>query len=126
MKYYVDTETKTCYFGYAGVGVSESIHSIIFREINKLEKPGTVLISSDGTKNGDWEYTENVLQVSFDTINELKTFSSQIEKIEENQGGIFTFKDITFDFTLYSPDSIEVIKHHIKGLLTFMIRPLAC
>jgi hypothetical protein len=119
-------ETKTCIFGYGGIQVSTMMQMIVFKGIKPPMGAGTRILDKEGNKIGDWEYTGSTLTVLFDTMTEIKTVCDLLSEIEKNQGGSFTFKGITFDFTRYEQASMNIVKTGMGKVKIGLTRLMAC
>ena len=122
----VNMKTKTCVFGYGGIHVSVLMQRIECYSIKPPLGAGTKILDKDGNKIGDWEYTGNQLNVLFNTITEFKEMCSLLSEIETNKGGTFTFKGITFDFTKYEQESMNIVKQAMRFVELNFIRLMAC
>ena len=123
---YVNTETRTCVFGYGAIRVVPFLQTIKFQEIKPPQGAGTRILDENGNKIGDWEYTGNQLSIMFSTLTEIKELLELLSEIEKNQGGSFTFKDITFDFTTYHQASMRAVKSSVELVKFDIIRLMAC
>ena len=122
----VDMKSNTCIFGYGGIDVGVIGQTILFKGIKPPQGAGTRIWNNDGTKVGEWEYTGSQISVSFKTIDEIKTVCDCLKTIEENQDGLFKFKDITFDFTEYKQASMNVVKTAMRDARLNMLQIVAC
>ena len=124
---YVDIKTNTCFFGYGGIDIGVIDQTIIFKGIKPPQGAGTRIWNVDCTeKIGDWEYTGSKISVSFKTMDEIKTVCDCLKSVEENQGGSFKIKDVTFDFTKYKQESMNVVKCAIGYAKLNMLQIMAC
>jgi hypothetical protein len=123
---YVNTETKTCIFGYGGIRVKSVMQYIYFYGIRPPVGAGTYILDEEGNKIGDWDYTGSKLNVLFNTAEEVHTVNNLLNEIEENQGGSFTFKGITFDFTTYEQASMNIMKSAMELVTLALMRLIAC
>lgn len=113
---FVDMDSKTCIFGYGAIKISIFGQKILFEGITPVGA-GTAILNQTGPttlKIGKWEFTGSKLHITFDTVSEIRQFCEKLKYIEKSQGGIFTFKGITFDFNTYSQDSIDLVKAAVK------------
>lgn len=122
----VSMETRTCIFGYGGIRVKPVLQTILFQEIKPPQGVGTRILDEDGNKIGDWEYTGNQLSIMFNTLTEVKEMFNLLSEIEKNQGGSFTFKNVTLDFTTYHQESVRIIKAVLEYIKMNMLRLIAC
>ena len=122
----VNMETKTCIFGYGGIQVKTFLQMICFEGIKPPMGAGTRILDEEGNKIGNWEYTDSELTVLFNTMTEIKTVCDLLSEIEKNQGGSFTFKGITFDFTRYEQASMNIVKAAMENVKLNMLRLMAC
>ena len=122
---YINMETKTCVFGYGGIIIHNIGSIVVFKGIKPPQGVGTHLWLN-GVKVGEWEYVGSKLSIYFKTTDEIKSILKLIKNVEDNHGGLFTFKDIAFDFTNYSHESIQILKAVIERARMSMILMLAC
>lgn len=123
---YVNTETKTCIFGYGGIRVKPLLQYVEFYGIKPPVGAGTYILDENRNKIGDWEYTGSKLSILFNTMEEVREIRSLLSKIEDNQGGSFVFKGITFDFTAYEQASMNIMKSALEHVTFAMLRLIAC
>lgn len=110
----VNMETKTCIFGYGGIQVKTFLQMICFKGIKPPVGAGTRILDKEGNKIGDWEYTGSQLNVLFNTMTEIKIMCDLLDEVEKNQGGVFIFKGITFNFVKYEQASMNVVKEGME------------
>lgn len=122
----VDIKTNACIFGYGGIDVGVIGQTIIFKGIKPPQGAGTRIWDRDGTKLGEWEYTGSQILVSFKTMGEIETVCDCLKTIEENQDGLFKFKDITFDFTEYKQVSMDIVKAAMRDVRLNVLQIMAC
>lgn len=122
----VDMETNTCIFGYGGIDVGVIGTTILFKGIKPPQGAGTRIWNKDGTKVGEWEYTGSQISVLFNTMSEIETVCNCLKTIEENQDGLFKFKDITFDFTEYKQVSMNIVKTAMRDVRLNILQIMAC
>lgn len=123
---YVNMETKTCLFGYGGIEISVCAQIIQFAGIKPPMGAGTRIREEDGTKIGDWEHTGSKLSVLFNTMDEAHTVCDLLQNVEDNQGGLFEYKGVIFDFTEYKQASMEIIKKAMRSVKRNIASLLAC
>lgn len=124
---YVDIKTNTCFFGYGGIDVGVIGQTIIFKGIKPPQGAGTKIWNDGCTeKIGDWEYTGSKISVSLKTMDEIETVCGCLKSVEENQGGSFKIKDVTFDFTKYEQASMNIVKSAIRYARLNMLQIMAC
>lgn len=123
---YVNMETKTCIFGYGAIRVKPILQYVEFYGIKPPMGAGTHILDENGNKIGDWEYTGSKLSILFNTMAEVREIRSLLSKIEDNQGGSFTFKGITFDFTAYEQASMNIVKSAMEHVALSITRLIAC
>lgn len=126
MNDYVNIETKTCFFGYGGIQVSTLFQSLILKGIKPPMGAGTRIIDHDGNKIGDWEYTGSRVTILFNNLDEVKEICNMIDYIEDNQGGAFEFKGLTFDFTKYEHASVGILRRGMDMIKKAILLVSAC
>lgn len=123
----VDMKTNTCIFGYGGIDVGVISQTIIFKGIKPPQGARTKIWNVGCTKKiGEWDYTGSTISISFKTMDEVKVVCDCLKNIEENQGGSFKFKDITFDFTEYKQASMDVVKSAMEYVRLNILQIMAC
>ena len=123
----VDMKTNTCIFGYGGINVGVISQTIIFKGIKPPQGAGTKIWNDDCTeKIGEWDYTGSTISILFKTMDEIKTVCDCLKNIEENQGGLFKFKDVTFDFMKYEQESMNIVKTAMRDVRLNMLQIMAC
>ena len=116
---FVDIRTNTCIFGYGGIETSVIGQTLSFRGIKPPQGAGTRIWNEDGTKVGEWSYTGSQISTLLKTIEEVEAVYNQLKNIEENRGGSSKFKDVSFDFTKYKKESVNVVKAAIEMVIDF-------
>jgi hypothetical protein len=122
----IDTKSKTCIFGHGGIDIGVCNHTLIFKSIKPPQGPGTQIWNRDGSKLGKWEYTGSELRLTFDTYESIKTFSICLQEIEDGKYRVLNFYNITFDFTLYKQESMDLVKTAVENARLNFIRLIAC
>ena len=122
----VSMESKTCRFGYGGIRVNVTLQYLQFEGIKPPVGAGTRILDKDRNKIGDWEFTGCRLHILFNTMEEVKTLCNSLSEIEENRGGAFTFKGITFDFWAYEQASMNIVKEAMELIKFNMMQLIAC
>lgn len=122
----ISSETPTCAFGYGDIAVSFSLNVMILRGVKPPMECGATIISDDGIKMGDWEYTGQRVDIPFNNSHEMNMFTELLEDIETNRGGVFMFKGVKFDFTKYDQRSMVVVKSVIRRILANLLMAIAC
>ena len=122
----INMETKTCIFGYGGIRAEVIMQYLQLKSIRPPMGAGTQIFDKEGNKIGDWEDTGSKLHILFNTMTEIKTVCDLLSEIEKNQGGSFTFKGITFDFTRYEQVSMNIVKHAMEKVKFGMTQLIAC
>ena len=126
MNNYIDMKTKTLYFGYGAIDITTMFRTIQFGEITPPMGAGTQIWDIDGDKKGNWRYTNTGMSISLDTLSDVIAISDCIADIEGTRGGTFIFKDVTFDFTMYKRESIELLKFAIEQIRLYILPVIAC
>ena len=125
----VNNETKTLYFGYGGIRVSATGNVISFQGIAPPVGAGNIIFDCNGgdmLKVGDWEYTGSGIFIALKDLDEVNLLRDLLTKVECNEHGTFTFKEVTFDFTSYDPASIRIVRAGIDLAALGVVRLIAC
>ena len=122
----VNTETKTAIFGYGGIKVDVSIYRLGLYGIRPPVGAGTQILDSNGEKIGDWEYTGEHFIICFGTYEEANRMFRYLDNVEKNQGGVFQYDGITFDFTWYRQASMDVVKKAMRFIIGNFLQVMAC
>lgn len=122
----VNIETKTCIFGYGGIDIGIDMQALVFMGIKPPVGAGTQIWEKDGTKIGNWEFTGSRLYVMFSTMDEVNAVCEHLNAIEAENGGSFVFKGVTFDFTAYMQESMEVVKSAMALVKRNILYLMAC
>lgn len=116
-------ETKsTFYFGYGTIVVGSHWNRLIFQSIEPAQAVGTDLnkVEPNSIRFVGQIYT---MLLSWE---DLKTISSYLDYIEEDEGGEFEFKGWIFDFHKYNTKSVEVIRRHLENIRKSYLSCMAC
>ena len=122
----VDTETKTCFFGYGGIKVDANVRYLALYGIKPPVGAGTRILDNLGQKIGDWEYTGNNFLICFTSYEEANRVNNCLKEVEKNQGGTFKVDDITFDFTKYEQASVDIVREAMSFIIRNFLFCMAC
>ena len=126
MNTYINMDTKTCVFGYGAIDVCVTCQIILFSEIKLPVGAGTKIWNNDGTKLGDWEFTGNKIYVVCSTLDEVNNLANMLKEVEAGNISSFEYGGVTFDFTMYKQESMNVVKNAVTWVRLNILRVMAC
>lgn len=123
----VDSKTNTLIFGHGGIMIRCSRTCIEFYGIKPPVGAGTRIFTEDNEKVGDWEYTGEVIEIPFDTFEEVIEFSKMCHSIRSRKGDdTWLYKGVRIDFSTYSEASMIALEDTIRSVRYRWIKVMAC
>lgn len=119
----IDFKTKTLYFGYGDIGVSNVSIGIRFREFQPEVEVGTILTDDVKNQHGI-KYTSDSINIYICSYEEAECLERLLDRMDGRDMFYFAFKDWVFNFSIWNPKSIDAIKNHlniVKGNLSMCI-----
>lgn len=109
----IKLETNTLVFGCGDIVISTVVYGLMFSQLNKPQQCGKGLNDLEDDCECIGEYP-----LYFDTYQETLDLLKKVKAITKNKNQIFTFKNLTFDFSYYNKESVRILKDAIEKVQT--------
>ena len=114
-------DNKTLYFGYGDICVGSNALSLRFREFEPPLEVGTWF--EDGI---EVNWLSEPFYIPIEYYEEAEALEKLLDNMDGKDNFQFDFKGWRFNFSLWNPKSVEVIRLHLNAIKSNLLMCIAC
>ena len=118
-------DNKTLYFGYGDICVGNTVLGLTFTEFEPEVEVGTV-ITPELEKEKGIKFISEKFIIPIEYYEEAKELDRLLDSMDGKDNFQFDFKGWRFNFSIWNPKSVEVIKWHLSVIKSRLLMCIAC